>query len=300
MRFSQPSTGFASTAVFLSASLWGLYWVPLRYLENKGVDGLWAIAMLNFPAALVLFVIVIWQWQLHRDHIHRAVLIGIFTGLGIALYAAGLVYSSVVRATLLFYLTPVWGTLIGIFWLGENAGWQRWAAIVLGLLGLLLLVSGGGSVPLNIGDVFGFLSAIFWALGAAMIKRFNGVTVASMIMFQLFFTSLTALLLGYLVGTLQFPGFEQIQTYIPMTALISILIILPSVAIVFWAQKFLFPGRVGLLMMSEVLVAVLTASIFLPEERMSLIEWLGAALIIGACLMEVLLTPNQNADSAYS
>ncbi len=288
MRFSQPSIGFASTAVFLSASLWGLYWVPLRYLESKGIDGLWAIAMLNFPAALVLFMIVTCQWQLHRDYIQRAILIGIFTGLGIGLYAAGLVYSSVVRATLLFYLTPVWGTLIGIFWLGEKAGWQRWAAIVLGLFGLLLLVSGEGSVPLNIGDVFGFFSAVFWALGAAMIKRFETVTLAPMTMLQFLFTSLTAIVLSYLFGASQLPDFGLIRSYSPMTALISILVILPSVAVVFWAQKFLFPGRVGLLMMSEVLVAVISASIFLPDERMALIEWAGAVLIISACLIEVL------------
>ena len=288
MKLDSPSTGFASTAVFLSASLWGLYWVPLRYLESKGLDGLWAIAMLNFPSAVLLFLLVIWQWQQHRDHLHHAVLIGVFTGLGIGLYAAGLVYSSVVRATLLFYLTPVWGTLIGIFWLSEKAGWQRWVAIALGLLGLLLLVSGGGTVPLNIGDVFGFLSAVFWALGAAMIKRFETVTLASMTMFQFLFTSLTAILLSYFFGASQLPNFQLIQAYSPMIVSISILIILPSVAVVFWAQKFLFPGRVGLLMMSEVLVAVISASIFLPEERMALIEWAGAVLIISACLIEVM------------
>jgi len=68
--------------------------------------------------------------------------------------------------------------------------------------------------------------------------------------------------------------------------------------VLFWVQKFLFPGRVGLLMMSEVLTAVLTASLFLPEERLSAIEWAGAVLIIGACLFEVFLTPHERPEPA--
>ena len=79
----------------------------------------------------------------------------------------------------------------------------------------------------------------------------------------------------------------------PRATLISILAFLLAVCLLFWAQKFLFPGRVGLLMMSEVLTAVITASVFRPEERMSAIEWSGAALIIGACLVEVFVTPRK-------
>ena len=300
MRLNPPSSGFASSAVFLSALLWGLYWIPLRSLEEQGIDGSWAIALLNIPAIVVLALFVFAQWQQQRRYLGQAIAIGVFTGIGIALYATGLVYSSVVRATLLFYLTPVWATLIGMFWLGEKASWQRWIAIGGGLCGLMLLVSGDGSVPLNIGDVFAFLSGILWALGAAMIKRYDDVPLLGMTMLQFIFTVIGALILGHIAGLVELPSKQLLIQVIPTTVLISIVLILPAVLILFWAQKFLFPGRVGLLMMSEVLTAVTTASIFLPEERMSLIEWTGAVLIIGACLIEVFLTPNGNVDSAYT
>lgn len=292
LNFNPPTAGFASAAVFLSAAFWGLYWIPLRYLQAQGIDGSWAVALLNFPAALLLVIIVCWQWQQHQKYISQAIFIGVFTGLGLALYASGLVYSSVVRATLLFYLTPVWATLIGIFWLAERAGWQRWAAIGGGLAGLLLLVSGGGSVPLNIGDLFALLSGIFWALGAAMIKRFDSVPLPGMTMFQFAVTALGAIIIGHLTNIVELPDNELIVRALPIASVISILVILPAVVVLFWAQKFLFPGRVGLLMMSEVLTAVITASIFLPEERMSAVEWFGALLILGACLVEVFLTPH--------
>lgn len=291
MQLNPPSKGFASSVVFLSAAFWGLYWIPLRYLEDQGIGGGWAVALLNLPAAVALLPVVLVGWGRQRAHIAQALAIGILTGLGLALYAAGLIYSSVVRATLLFYLTPVWATLIGLFWLSEYAGWQRWVAIGVGLGGLLLLVSGGGSVPLNIGDLFALLSGMFWALGAAMIKRYDQVPLAGMTMFQFLITGLAAVIVIHAAGIAEVPEINLLAKAMPVAGLISLLAFLPAVVLLFWAQKFLFPGRVGLLMMSEVLTAVLTASLLLPDERLSVLEWTGATLIVGACLIEVLFIP---------
>ncbi|SHK24111.1 EamA-like transporter family protein [Shimia gijangensis] len=293
MRLSSPTPGFASAAVFISASAWGLYWIPLRALDSQGIGGSWGVALLNAPGAVVLAIVVLFQLAAHRGHMREAAAIGLVTGLGMALYGVGIVHTTVMRATLLFYLTPVWATLIGIVWLEEKATVMRWVAIGVGLIGLLLLVSGGSNtVPLGVGDVFAFFSGIAWAMGAAMIKKYEGVPLPGMTMFQFASTAFFGLLLGAVAGVLEVPSLEALRTAIPYATLISIAFIIPAVMILFWAQKFLFPGRVGLLMMSEVLVAGITASLFLPEERMSGIEWAGAVLILGACLVEVLLTPS--------
>ena len=298
MQLNPPSTGFASAAVFLTASLWGIYWVPLRYLEGQGISGVWSIVLLNAPAVIALSLIVFQRWDHHRGHFGQAVAVGLFTGLGLALYASGLVYSSVVRATLLFYLTPVWATLIGMYWLGEKACWQRWTAIGGGLTGLFLLVSGDGSVPLNIGDLYAFLSGVFWAIGAALIMRYDKTPLPGMTMFQFFFTTIGAIALGMIAGDFGLLPYDKIASVLPLTSMLSVVAFLPAVYIIFWAQKYLFPGRVGLLMMSEVIVAVITASLFIPEERLSGLEWFGAVMIIGACLLEVLFTPKPQPEPA--
>tara|TARA_B100000902_G_C26480662_1_gene514580 strand:- start:264 stop:473 length:210 start_codon:yes stop_codon:yes gene_type:complete len=57
--------------------------------------------------------------------------------------------------------------------------------------------------------------------------------------------------------------------------------------IIFKVSQFLFPGRVGLLMMSEVIVAIISASILLPSETMLPWQWFGALAIVAAGLMEV-------------
>lgn len=289
LKLSSPKA--ASMAVFISAAFWGVYWIPLRYLEQQGVAGTSAVALLSMPALLPLIIVVGIRWKLLRGYWGRALLIGLFTGLGIALYSCGVIYSSVVRATLFFYLTPVWATMIEIVWLKEKADWPRWLAIVGGLSGMTLLLSGNGSELLNIGDLMAFLSGIFWAMGAAMIKRFDNVPLAGMALCQFTVTVLAALIIGYVVSAVDLLTMQQVVLVLPIVSLVSIVAILPIILTIIWAQKFINPGRVGLLMMSEVLVAVISASLLLPDERMTFIEWGGAVLIIGSCLIEVLATP---------
>ncbi len=296
MRLNPPSQGFASAAVFISASAWGLYWIPLKYFESHGLTGAWAIAFINGPAAIILLGLFALNWPRYKSQLKQVLLIGLLTGAAMALYGSGLVYSSVIRATLLFYLTPIWATLIGILWLGEAANRQRWTAIAGGLTGLVLLLSGSGSsIPLGIGDLYAFLSGIIWAIGAALIMRGRDLPVTGMAGFQFLFAALGAIFFGALAGIVALPTPAQVATNLPLATVISILVMLPAVAIIFWAQKYLFPGRVGLLMMSEVVVSVLTASYFLADERMGPVEWLGGTLIVAACLVEVLASPKKQA-----
>ena len=201
MQFANPSNRFASLAVLIAAGIWGLYWIPLRYLAGLGVREDWAVALINIPAAFVALALFLWQFRSQLPHLRRGALIGVFMGLTVALFIIGLVLSSVVRVTLLFYLAPIWSTLIGSYWLKEEVTRGRWIAIAIGLLGLGFLVSqGGGQVPLNIGDALGFLSGITWAVGGAMIKRYGEVPMPTLLLFQFCLASVFALLFGALWG----------------------------------------------------------------------------------------------------
>ncbi|BFM50521.1 EamA family transporter [Marinomonas sp. THO17] len=282
-------TQFASAVVFIAASFWGIYWMPLRYLESRGVDGMTAVALLNLPAILPLLLLVGLTWRQYRPYWRQTLLVGFCTGMGIALYSSGVIYSSVVRATLLFYLTPVWATLIEIVWLKERVVWSRWLAVFIGLSGMVLLLSEGDLGSQGKGDLLAFLSGIFWALGASMVRRYDQIPIAGMALGQFSFTALGALVIGYLFAPLALLHLELTPSIVLVTCLVSLLIFMPVVTAIFWGQKLINPGRAGLLMMSEVVVAVTSASIILPEERMGVIEYMGALFIISACIIEVFL-----------
>lgn len=285
------SQGLASFAVFFAASVWGLYWIPLRYLEDQGFAGMFAVAVLCVPAVLLLSIVMILTRRRYRHCLLLVLLIGLFTGLGLSLYASGVIYSSIVRATLLFYLTPVWATLIEIFLFRQSAGVGRWLAIVGGLAGMGLLLSSPSSIPLNVGDALAFCSGIFWAVGMTLVRHYNAVPLPGLALGQLLFTAIVAAAVGTVFGEFEFPDRAQMVSVSPVLIGVSIGAMMPVVLTIFWGQKSIDPGRAGLLCMSEVIVAVVSASVLLPEERMSVIQWTGAALILSACLCEIMDSP---------
>lgn len=283
-----PSEFTASGVIFLGASIWGLYWIPIRYLEGQGIDGAWAIALINGPAALIFLPFAILFFRKESSQLGAAIRIGFVTGLGIALYATSLVHTDVVRATLLFYLTPIWATLIGMYWMNERPTWQRWAAIALGLLGLLLLVSGNSGRAVNFGDALAFASGIAWAVGASMIRYEGSIPINSTMFFQFSFMAAISLGLGYLLADAQVPNGNTLRTNWWLFLVIACFFLVPAVVSILWAQQFLSAGRAGLLMMSEVVVAMISASILLPDERLSVLQWGGALLIVGASIVEII------------
>lgn len=299
-RIQLNSQASASAAVFFAAAFWGVYWIPLRYLESKGIVGALPVVLLNLPAALPLIFILGVRRRIGIVFRGPSLWIGLCMGLGIALYSIGVLYSSVARATLLFYLTPVWATLIEVIFLKERVGAKRYWALFLGLLGALLLLSGHSKVPLNGSDLLASLSGLFWAIGASLLKvqsnrleqtqektsKVNAIYETACC--QFLFTGLTAGIIGYASGAIAPITGTQLIEVSPILLLVSLGGLLPMMLIILWAQTILSAGRVGLLMMSEIIVAVISANLLLPEESLGLAEWIGAVLVIGAATLEVL------------
>ena len=278
-----------SLVLFISASFWGLYWVPLRQIETLGLTGTWGVALFNAGPLIVLIPWLVRNRASQMQNLRAVAIIGLVAGTGMSLYASGLIYSSVIRVTLLFYLTPIWSTIFGVLWLSERLRPGRIAAIVLGLTGLWLLLANNDPTvrPLNAGDLMALLSGVFWGLGATGLKKWPQAPTMITTACQLFVTSVVCILLGLFVFDDALPGADVILSALPIALGASILVLLPSVIAIFWASKRLFPGRVGILMMSEVLVAIPSASLLLPDEMMSFWQWVGGAIILIACLVEV-------------
>ena len=84
------------------------------------------------------------------------------------------------------------------------------------------------------------------------------------------------------------PALEALLSAAPLTVVLAALVYLPAISLVFWAATHLDPGRVGLLLMSEIVVGVASAAA-LTDEPFGLRETLGTALILSAAFVEVML-----------
>ena len=279
-----------SLALAFSAGVWGLYWFPLRAIESVGISGAWSVAFFNACPLILLAPLLIFHCRKLVAVFWPTLLAATMIGLAFTLYANGLVETTIVRATMLYYLTPVWSTMIGVIWLSEPLTRARIVAIGVAFLGLLLLLSNGDSseYPLNIGDFYSLLSGIFWAFGVATLNRWSNIPILPLATFIFLLTTIISAVFAGVLHVDPLPDMTMIKAAFATAAFWSIVIFLPCFCIIFRVSQLLFPGRVGILTMSEVVVAIVSAAILVPEETMLLMQWVGAFAIILAGLVEVL------------
>lgn len=276
----------AMALVFFGSMVWGLLWIPLRWMDAVGIVGLWSsFAFLSLP----IIPFLIWKGpELLADRRnHKAYLItGGFIGFGFALYCTGLIFGSVTKTTLLFYLTPVWSSLMGMALLGERGGLGRWLANAMGIGGCALIMGiSGDEISFDPSDWFGFLSGIAWAAGSVGLRRYPEADFIGATTMQYVLGTVIMVVAIIYAGT-PVPDASAIVAGLPI-AIVTTLVFLPSMLIIFRINQYISPGLVGLLMISEAVVAVISAWLLLGE-RMAPMQWVGAALVLGTAVMVAL------------
>lgn len=279
----------AKLACAYSGVVWGLFWIPLRALDALGVTGAWATVLFYLVPALLVLPIVVWR--------RRAVLAGglnlqltcLVTGAALVLYADALIYTEVIRAMLLYYLTPVWSTLLARLFLNEPITAVRWLAIALGLSGMLVIfgIDVGVPLPRNVGDWMGLAGGFGWAMAAVRIRgddRNHAVEFTSM---HFLWGAPVAVLIALLPlsGAHEAPDAAAAVAVLPWLVPTLVVIVAPGSFAAMWGASHLNPGIVGLLFMTEISVGTATAAIW-AGEPFGLREIVGIALISAAGLAE--------------
>ena len=291
MQLIFKSDKILSLIIVVSSCAWGLYWLPLRSIEQSGIVGSWSIVLVNACPLIILVPLIFFNLDKLKKYPKPILFAGIMIGAAFTFYANGLVQTSVIRATLLFYLSPIWSTIIGIIWLNERLTIARVISIIVALIGLILLLydfRNQETVMLNFGDFSSILSGLFWALGASILKKWSKLPIIPLTAIVYFSTTSLSILLAIIVYKAPIPSLALIGQNFSTAFIWSVIVLLPSFCIIFRISQILFPGRVGILMMSEVAVAVISAKILLPEEQMVILQWIGALAILLAGVVEII------------
>lgn len=280
----------ASFAIIIGGVFWGLFWLPIRALGEAGLQGAWPGALVYSATALYLLPLVILRRRRFTALWRPLAVCGLFTGIGFSFYATSLLLTDVVRVILLFYLTPVWGTLLGLAILGERLTINRIVALLLGIAGLLVVLGAGTQFPWpqNIGDWLALGSGLSWAYASLRLYQMGSVAVpeqvSAFVAGGLVVSLVVAAIGGSVLGGM--PSLHAFQLSTPI-ALATGLYMLPMLVLTIWPATILTPGRVGLLFMSEVVVGVASAAL-LTGEPFGLREMVGTALIVSAAIAEIL------------
>ena len=278
-----------SIAVAMSGALWGLYWIPIRQLDAGGIPASWTSFITYSFVGLLSLAAFARQWSKTGRLPRSIILTGLLSGTSVVFYAVALGLTEVVKTVLLFYLTPIWSTILGKFLLGEKITAFRIVAVIFGLTGLAVILGVADGIPRlsNLGDLLALLSGMVWAYATVRIREDSKAAV---------WEQVCAFYIGGAIAALVFvvvpieglgkpPSVDAVIQSLFWLAIFTIAF-LPSVFLVFWGAKLLSPARVGILLMTEIVFGVSSAAM-LSGEPFGWNQVIGITLIFSAAVIDV-------------
>jgi drug/metabolite transporter (DMT)-like permease len=274
---------WATFAVAFVGVTWGCWWIFLRLIEARGISPGWTLATVYGAAAVILLPLFVWRWRHWRALVWPVVAVGVAYGLPLAFWSHAVIHGNVVRVTLLFYMTPVWGTLVAVAAFRERLTPLRLLAVVFGLIGAVAVLGmeQGFPVPRTTQEWMALLAGALFALAAAASRRWPDVSGydSSFVMF-LCGAALGVVFAG-LFGSETVPAATAVLSALPVVAFLGIVFAIPSQFVLCWAAARLDPGRVSTLIMFDVLATTVSARL-LTSEPFGWHELTGCLAILAA------------------
>ncbi|WP_045825458.1 DMT family transporter [Teredinibacter turnerae] len=277
-------------AVLLAASIiWGLSWLPLKFIHQQGIDGV-PLVLVSHSLMALLMLIAKPSWSQLCAYRGWLLGIGIAGGAAITSFTYALMHGDVIRVMVLFYLVPVWGVLGGWIFLREHTGVLRWLGVLLALGGAYLILGGRAifTQPPSWIDMIALLAGIAFAANNLLFRGVDKVDLATKLSAMFIGCALVALLLLAL-GAQEFPTNVG---YLPWgwVILYSVTFLLAANIGSQWSVSLLEAGKSSVIMIMELVAAVVSA-MFVAGESLAPLEWLGCALIVSAALLEAYRPP---------
>ncbi len=264
----------ADLMLALVAVIWGSAFVVQRLAAAD--IGVFLFNGMRFLLAAVALAPVAWSGAftrkvigeenpvdpLTRRNVGWAVLAGVLLFSGAALQQAGMIYTTAGNAGFITGLYVLFIPLILAVIFHQRPRAVIWFAAGLAVAGLYML-STGGKMSVNRGDVLELVGAVFWALHVILIGRVvQRINVLQFAVAQYVACSLINIAVGLILETSMLPAFMQGWWLVAYTGLISVGLGYTLQAI---AQREAPPADAAILLSMESAVAAICGWIFLGE-----------------------------------
>jgi drug/metabolite transporter (DMT)-like permease len=275
-RFGKVDVLLLATAIF-----WGGSYLAAKDLtEHASVNSILAF---RFTAAAIIMTLIVLargnkfskaDWQL-------GALYGVAVGTIMQIETNGIKITSATNAGLIISLTIIFTPILESIWSRSWLPRKFFIAAVGAIVGVALLVSGNGFKEPNFGDLLMLGAAVLRAITTtAQGKLAEGRKVSS---FNVTVVQLTVCGLSYLAidfgGTVNLITEFETAQWLNMAFLVLLCTVFGFVALQYGILR-TSPSRASLLLSTEPIWAVLTATVF-GGEQLFFVGFIGAALIIG-------------------
>ncbi len=268
-------------ACIVAATLWGLYWIPLRFLENSGISGLWASVLIYFVSFLFVFPRF---FKLRADFYASKtlyVLLAVFAGWTNLGFVLALLEGEVVRVMVLFYLSPIWATLLAFLILDERLKRHNILALALAVTGVFL-ISWHPEVKFtksfHRADLYAITSGLAFAITNILVRKIGGLTHT---------VKMCSAWFGVIV--LAGCGILFTQEGFPVVTLNNLLLIIvlgfPLMIVLTWTAQYAVSNLPiylsSVLFLFEIIVGAVSA-VMLANEFITIIQFIGIVMILSA------------------
>lgn len=164
------------------ASMWGVVWYPMRLLEHGGLQGLW-LSLILYATALVVSLPrtagAAREFTRNPALVALLVLSGGWTNVAFIL---AILEGNVLRVLLLFYLSPLWATLMAWLFLRERIARVALVSLVLAMVGAVVMLWNptlGAPWPQGYADWMALSSGFAFAVSIVVARGVQEISVAA-------------------------------------------------------------------------------------------------------------------------
>lgn len=273
-------------SLLLGATLWGIFWYPMRLLEQHGMPGLWS-SLIMYAAAVVISLP--WLWRQRAVLVKRPwllLMLGLSAGWCNVAFILAIIDGNVMRVLLLFYLSPLWAALLGRILLGERLSPRAWATLGIAMGGALIMLWQPASGSLSISEIFALSSADWLAISSGFMFALSNVLVRKAWDVSITVKTIAVwwggvLLAGLWIALNAAPLPELRPEIVGATVALGGFVIMIMTVAVQYGVTHMPVHRSAVILLFE-LVAGAVSSQLLSDETLLTSEWIGGVLIIAA------------------
>ncbi|MBT4889642.1 MAG: DMT family transporter, partial [Rhodospirillales bacterium] len=242
----------AKLSCAIAGMMWGLLWMPLRALNEIGVGQSWSLVLFYTIPMLIVIPVILWRWNYVKSGGWRLQLVGLVLGFTLFIYSLSFLYTDVVRALVLFYMTPVWSAILARIFLKDTITPIRVVAIVIGMLGMLIIfgIEDGIPAPQNVGDWLGLAAGFMWAVATVLMRKNQSLKAFELTGSYSIWIVVSVLIYALLPISPEMPDIAVVSDVLYWLIPVTLLVVLPAGFTMMWGAPLLSPAVTALLLMT--------------------------------------------------
>lgn len=178
------------------------------------------------------------------------------------------------QSSILTFTNPLLVVIFATLFMKLTYSWRQWTGVILGIVGVFIIF--GAHMDIQIGTLFGILSAVSWAIGKLLIKKWGAeINTWVLTAYQMLFGGLFLFVGSFL---LEEPSFQITPLSIAILLWLALMASIVQFAVWFYLLQKGDPGKTSAFLFLAPFFGVLTGWLLLDET----IAW--NVILGGVCI----------------